>query len=99
MDELLKNMNMIKNHNEIVRLKRKNTQQEQRISQIKSNFDDIKMATNRAIEELNQKIKKLEKEKIDLETERDAYREYIESIPKFVRKLFGKKFLIEGKIL
>ena len=97
MDELLKNMNMIKNHNEIIRLKRKNFQQEQKISQIKSNFDDVKMATNKAIDELNKKIKELEIEKTELKNERDAYREYVESIPKFVRKLFGKRILLEGK--
>ena len=98
MEEILQKMNMIRKHNELVRLRRKNFLQDKKINQIKDSFDDIKSTTNDMINQMNEKIYQLEKENDELKRQRDAYIEYVEGFPKIIRKLFGpKKYLKEGK--
>ena len=98
MEEILQKMNMIRKHNELVRLRRKNSLQDIKINQIKNSFDDIKLTTNTMINQMNEKISQLENENAEIKRQRDAYIEYVESFPKIIRKLFGKKnYLKEGK--
>ena len=97
MEEILQKMNMIRKHNELVRLRRKNSLQDNKINQIKNSFDDIKLTTNNMINQMNEKIYQLEKENDEIKRQRDTYIEYVDGFPKIIRKLFvQKKYLKEG---
>ena len=99
MEELLMKMNMVKKHNEIVRLKKQIEQKDNENSRLmedyKNTFDTFDHKISSINDELCQKVETLKSENIrlksnveKLETENIRYKEQIESIPKFILRLF-----------
>lgn len=108
MEELLMKLNMVRKHNEVVRLKKEISQKELENSSLKEEYKNTFDVFDRRItsinDELFKKIDTLEKENnklisnIDiLERENLAYKEQIESIPKFILKFFYRKRLLRGE--
>jgi len=103
MDENLVKRSLIKNHNTIIRLKRVINEKDQKIKKSVKEYQTEVMAhinsQDKKIIELQKKIEEDNKEKMNLEQERNFYKESLNRIPKFIIKLFTKnvKYLEEGK--
>ena len=108
MEDLLIKMNMVRKHNEIIRLKKQIEKKENEnnllIKEYKNTFDTFDQKISNINEELCQKIELLEKENTRLisnvkvlELENKGYREQIYNIPKIILKIFSKrKKLLKG---
>ncbi len=103
MDENLVKRSLIKNHNTIIRLKRVISEKDQKVKKAVKEYQTEVMthinSQDKKIIELQKKIEEDNKEKMNLEQERNFYKESLNKIPKFIIKLFTKKvkYLEEGK--
>lgn len=107
MEELLIKLNMIRKHNEVIRLKREISQKESENSTLKEDFkktfdvfdkkiSSISEGLYRKVDALEGENRKLKTDLEILERENLAYKEQIENIPKFILRLFNKKRLLRG---
>jgi len=109
MEELLMKLNMVRKNNEVIRLKREISQKESENNALKDEYKNTFDIFDRRIasinDELCKKIENLEKQNINLKSNIDilkqenlAYKEQIESIPKFILRFFNKKKLLRGEM-
>ncbi len=104
MQEVLLNLNKIKSHNQLVHLKKENEIKDKKMQNLANGCKEIileyKENSEKIIESMNEKINKLEEEKISLEKENNYYKESFEKIPKIIIKIFcksNKKLLNKGE--
>ena len=103
MEEFLIKLNMVKNHNTILRLKNENIKKDKKFIELKNNtkklIDDYATGNREIITNLKFKINELEEENSKLNSENIFYKNTINKIPKFIFRIFvGKnKMLEEGK--
>ncbi len=94
MDEIdfLRKINLVFKHNQINRLKRENEQKDKKIKLIseegKRIFNDYKEEKNNIINQLTSEIKELEEKCNNLEGEKNYYKNQLDLIPTFIKKLF-----------
>ena len=97
MEEMVQKLNRVKNHNQIVKLKKENKLQKEKIKQINSDYrnmtqdiiDKYKKICDEKITEKNNKISELEKQVT-------FYQNALNKIPNFILKIFlGKKMLLD----
>lgn len=100
MDNFLYKLNSMKNHNQIIKLKKENETKTQKmnevISECKNIVLDYQKKNENEILKMNDKINTLEDENNELRKQRDFYRDSLEKVPKFILKMFvGKNKLLE----
>lgn len=97
MDEIdfLRKINLVFKHNQINRLKKENEQKDKKIKLIskegKRIFDEYKEEKNNTINQLASEIKELEEKCSKLENESNYYKNQLDSIPKFIKRIFLNK--------
>lgn len=97
MDEIdfLRKINLVFKHNQINRLKKENEQKDKKIELIskegKRIFDEYKEEKNNRINQLTTEIKELEEKCSKLENESNYYKNQLDSIPKFIKRIFWNK--------
>lgn len=101
MNEFLYKINMIKNHNHIVRLKKENKQNEEKFDKLaggcKSLILEYQIKNQKSLLEMNEKINELENENNMLRKERDFYSSSLAKVPKFILKMFIGKTKMLGE--
>ncbi len=104
MKEVLLKLNKVNTHNKIERLKKENEIKDKKMQELADGCKEIiveyKENSEKIIESMNEKINKLEEEKIKLEKENAYYKDTVEKIPKVLLKIFckkSKKCLNEGE--
>ncbi len=97
MEEFLKNLNTVKEHNYVVKLKTENKKKDARIKQIQDECKNIVVQVTKEYKaELNKKITNLEEENKKLKNENSFYKSILDKIPKFILRIFiGKKSLLD----
>ena len=100
MKDVLIKLNMVKNHNEIARLKQKNNENSNKTQELVNSYkkivDDYRKKMEMEISEMNKKIAMLEETNSDLKMQCQFYENCFNKIPNFVLRIFvGKnnKFL------
>ncbi|MGN1330858.1 MAG: hypothetical protein ACI4VN_05985 [Clostridia bacterium] len=99
MNEFLYKINMIKNHNHIVRLEKENMKNEERMEKLavgcKSLIAEYQIKNQETLLEMNEKINRLEDENNILRKERDFYSSNLNKVPKIILKMFiGKNKML-----
>lgn len=100
-EEFLRKLNFINKHNQIVDLKEENKKKDEQIKKIstegKKLIDEFSQKSQENINALNNRIKELESEITTINQEKNYYKEIVESIPKFILKIFknNKKAITE----
>ncbi len=93
--EFVKRVNNIAKQNKIVLLQRENEQKDETINMLSKEsrkiIDEIGQKNKQNIDQLNDRIKALEEESLKIKQERNYYKEMLESIPSFIRKLFVRE--------
>ncbi len=97
MEEILRKMNLVKRYNETFLLKRELEENKLKMKQIEENSREIirmhSEETEKLFQDLNNKIKELEDENLSLKKNVEFYKNTLDSLPKFIVKLFSKKSL------
>lgn len=93
--EFVKRVNNIAKQNKIVLLQRENEQKDETINMLSKEsrkiIDEFGQKNKQNIDQLNDRIKALEEESLKIKQERNYYKEMLESIPSFIRKLFVRE--------
>lgn len=93
MKEKIIMINMIKNHNDILRLKSENTKKQQKIDNLvndcKNIIKEYQEENGKAIREIESKISSLEDENKRLKKEIVFYKEALNKIPRFILRIFN----------
>ena len=93
--EFVKRVNNIAKQNKIVLLQRENEQKDETINMLSKEsrkiIDEFGQKSKQNIDQLNDRIKALEEESLKIKQERNYYKEMLESIPSFIRKLFVRE--------
>ena len=93
MKEKIIMLSMIKNHNDILRLKRENTKKQQKIDNLvndcKNIIKEYQEENGKVIKEIEVKIASLEEENKRLKKEVVFYKEALNRIPRFILRLFN----------
>lgn len=99
-EDLYKKIVNMAEHNQIVKLKYENNKKDEKLKKIseegKKILDKYGEKNKLNINKLNERIKELEKQLNEMKQERNYYKELLEKIPSFIRKIFIKdKTMIE----
>ena len=101
MKEILRKMNWIKEKNEISKLKGEIEKKNKKLEFLEKRCREIiqlhKTETEKIIDDLNDKIQTLEEDNSRLEKECNFYKGTLNSIPKFIVKIFSKRKIMIGK--
>ncbi len=93
--DFLRKINIIYKHNQIVSLKKKNKQKNEKIIELskegKKIINEFGQKNKENIDRLNDKIRELQEENIYLKQERNYYKEIFDKIPSFIRRIFVKE--------
>ncbi len=94
-NEFVKKLDNIIKHNQIIKLKAENEQKDKTINMLSKEsrkiIDEFGQKNKQNIDELNDRIKALEEETLKIKQERNYYKDMLESIPSFIRKLFVRE--------
>lgn len=94
-EDFFRKLNFINDKNRIVRLQKENKQKEEKINLLskesKKIIDEFGQKNKENIDRLNERIKILEEETASIKQERNNYKDMLESIPSFIRRIFIRK--------
>ena len=94
-EELLKKLNYMYKHNQIVSLKTENQEKDEKIRKLsedsKKIIGEFGSKNKENIDNLKERIKALEEKNMSLNQEKNYYKEMFEKIPSFIRKIFIKE--------